>query len=93
MEPLGIGLIGCGTVGGGVEWMFVPNWSLKAEYLYYDLRNVTYNAGLLTSFGAAPPAFTQDFVRTRLRVDGHIGRLGVNYHFWGPPAAPVVARY
>jgi len=26
-----------GFVGGGVEWMFFPNWSLKAEALYYDL--------------------------------------------------------
>jgi outer membrane immunogenic protein len=22
------------TVGGGVEWMFAPQWSVKAEYLY-----------------------------------------------------------
>ena len=27
------------TAGGGLEWMFMPNWSLKAEYLYYDLGN------------------------------------------------------
>ena len=26
------------TAGGGVEWMFLPNWSVKAEYLYYDQR-------------------------------------------------------
>ena len=25
------------TLGGGLEWMFLPNWSLKAEALYYDL--------------------------------------------------------
>jgi outer membrane immunogenic protein len=25
------------TAGAGVEWMFAPNWSLKAEGLYYDL--------------------------------------------------------
>ena len=25
------------TVGGGLEWMFAPNWSVKAEYLYVDL--------------------------------------------------------
>jgi hypothetical protein len=23
------------TAGGGVEWMFLPNWSAKVEYLYY----------------------------------------------------------
>ncbi len=25
------------TVGGGLEWMFAPNWTAKVEYLYYDL--------------------------------------------------------
>jgi outer membrane immunogenic protein len=25
------------TVGGGVEWAFAQNWSVKAEYLYVDL--------------------------------------------------------
>ena len=28
------------TVGGGLEWMFLPNWSAKVEYLYYDLGRV-----------------------------------------------------
>ncbi|HXZ17916.1 MAG TPA: TonB-dependent receptor, partial [Roseiarcus sp.] len=27
------------SVGGGLEWMFAPGWSAKAEYLYYDLGN------------------------------------------------------
>ena len=30
------------TAGGGVEWMFMPNWSLKVEYLYYDLGHATW---------------------------------------------------
>jgi outer membrane immunogenic protein len=25
------------TLGGGLEWMFAPHWTHKAEYLYYDL--------------------------------------------------------
>lgn len=25
------------TAGGGFEWAFAPNWSLKVEYLYIDL--------------------------------------------------------
>ena len=29
------------TAGGGMEWMFHPNWSVKAEYLYYDLGAVS----------------------------------------------------
>jgi outer membrane immunogenic protein len=30
------------TAGGGGEWLFAPNWSVKVEYLYYDLGSVTY---------------------------------------------------
>jgi outer membrane immunogenic protein len=29
------------TVGAGVEWMFLPRWSLKAEYLYRRFDNTT----------------------------------------------------
>jgi outer membrane immunogenic protein len=29
------------TAGAGVEWMFMPRWSLKAEYLYRRFDNVT----------------------------------------------------
>ena len=85
------------TVGGGIEWMFLPNWSVKAEYLYYDLGSKGYNSAFTTtSTGsvAAGTFFTSDLVRTRLRYDGHIARVGVNYHFnfLGAPAS-VVARY
>lgn len=30
------------TAGAGIEVGFAPNWSAKAEYLYYDLGNQTY---------------------------------------------------
>src|SRR5437588_10363029 len=30
------------TGGGGIEWMFMPHWSVKAEYLFYDLGRVNY---------------------------------------------------
>jgi hypothetical protein len=30
-----------GPLGGGLEWMFVPQqWSVKVEYLYVDLGHV-----------------------------------------------------
>jgi outer membrane immunogenic protein len=29
------------TAGAGVEWMFIPRWSLKAEYLYRRFESVT----------------------------------------------------
>ncbi len=69
------------TAGGGVEWMFMPQVSLKAEYLYYDLGTVAYQTNPLwgvTEDGSVAYA-TSPFVRTR--HDGHIVRVGVNYHF------------
>jgi outer membrane immunogenic protein len=32
------------TVGGGLEYMFAPNWSAKVEYQYYDLGRVNFIA-------------------------------------------------
>ena len=45
------------TVGAGFEWLFAPNWTARVEYLYYDLGDVTYNAGVLNG------AFSNGFVR------------------------------
>jgi outer membrane immunogenic protein len=37
------------TLGGGVEWAFDPNWSLKTEYLYVDLGDETLSGGGFSS--------------------------------------------
>jgi outer membrane immunogenic protein len=37
------------TGGGGIEWMFLPNWSLKGEALYYDLGRFRTSFGEVTS--------------------------------------------
>jgi outer membrane immunogenic protein len=54
------------TIGGGVEWMFMPRWSIKAEYLYLDTGTTT-----VTLFG----------VPISGRAKDSVARLGVNYHF------------
>ena len=67
------------TVGGGVEYMFAPNWSAKAEYQYYDFGDSRFLApAALVPFGS----FNNDI---------HTLKLGVNYRF--NFAAPVDARY
>jgi outer membrane immunogenic protein len=68
------------TIGGGGEWGFAPNWSLKAEYLYYDLGDAAISSVAIAGLSIA----------TSFDNDGHILRLGVNYRFGG---GPVVARY
>lgn len=62
------------VIGGGAEWAFLNNWSVKAEYLFVDLGN--------TSVTAAPvpplPPFSVTYTfHTKLNV----ARLGVNYKF------------
>jgi outer membrane immunogenic protein len=83
------------TVGGGGEWMFLPNWSAKIEYLYYDLGSVTYAVSpLVTTSTITGVIVGSIFPQARTRFDGHIVRAGLNYHFnWGAPAPAVYAKY
>ena len=72
------------TVGGGLEWMFAPGWSVFGEYNYMDFgrKDVGFIAGPATV--GAP-----DIVSTRLTIQQAL--VGVNYKFnWG---GPVVAKY
>jgi outer membrane immunogenic protein len=54
------------TAGGGVEWMFMPRWSVKAEYLYIDSGTTSLTIAGLTASG---------------KLKDQIGRVGINYHF------------
>jgi outer membrane immunogenic protein len=75
------------TVGGGLEWLFFPNWSVKVEYLNYDLGPVQFASGpLLTIFPArrafgAPTVSDAAIPITSTRFYGDLVRAGVNYHF------------
>jgi outer membrane immunogenic protein len=78
------------TVGAGAEWKFAPKWSVKAEYLYYDLGNASYSNGAITAFlnGGTTVNFT-NVSSSSIRFNGNLARVGVNYQFGGP----VVAKY
>ena len=79
------------TAGGGVEYMFLPNWSAKAEYLYYDLGSMASNA-VSYHFTPGRPAGIADVSNVSTRFNGNIVRAGINYHLnFG--AAPVIAKY
>jgi outer membrane immunogenic protein len=67
------------TIGGGLEYLFVPNWSAKIEYMYADYGSASYAGGVAAGgFG--------------LSATVHTIKGGINYHFdWG--SNPVVARY
>jgi outer membrane immunogenic protein len=78
--------------GGGLEWMFLPNWSVKAEALYYDLGRSTLNQNLVSTT-AAGVVLSNTGTQTSWRNNGVIARAGINYHLHWFDAAPVVARY
>jgi outer membrane immunogenic protein len=82
------------TAGGGAEWMFMPNMSLKAEYLFYDLGNtgnMFFNDAY--GYGTAAGLFSRVSVTNfSQRVNGNIVRAGMNYHF-NFVSAPVVAKF
>jgi len=65
------------TLGGGLEWMFAPRWTVKAEYLYYDLGTETLNQTLAMGPSGTLSANIQSVSHYR----GNIARAGVNYKF------------
>lgn len=75
-------VIGGWTLGGGIETMIASNWSVKAEYLFVDLKGISDTYIYATPFGGSTNTISSD-------VREHIFRAGLNYHLGGP----VVAKY
>jgi outer membrane immunogenic protein len=69
------------TFGGGLEWMFLKHWSIKAEYLHYDLGSVSYNVRPLNNFNSSGTLFTTTAPTSNTKFDGNIVRAGLNIHF------------
>jgi outer membrane immunogenic protein len=76
------------TIGGGIEYAIAPNWSIFAEFNFYDFG--TKRAHLPSTSGLN---FTRAFdIDAKQRLEAV--RVGVNYRFnWGKGKAPVVAKY
>lgn len=74
--------------GGGVEYALGPQWSVGAEFLYYDLGN-THNVGIANF---TPPAgdLTPKSDST-FAFRGYTLRLGLNYEFDGSSDASAMA--
>jgi outer membrane immunogenic protein len=72
-----------GTIGAGVEWMVMPHWSVRAEYLYIglDKNTQTVNSTLVNSSHAGNGSLSAATVITSARFDENVFRGGVNYRF------------
>ena len=87
------------NAGGGLEWMFMPNWSLKGEAFYYNLGNLNLQGYAMTPASGLPAQMStvigeaqMIYPNTRVSYNGVIARAGVNYHF-NLGSAPVVAKF
>jgi outer membrane immunogenic protein len=65
------------TIGTGLEYLFIPSWSAKIEYDYYDFGNKNV---MMSAAGFEPV-----LINSKLTVNTI--KAGVNYHF-GDPFTP-----
>src|SRR5262245_17419407 len=70
------------AAGGGAEWKFAPNWSVRVEYLYIDLGKVQFDSVLGgTAGGGAGPIGLGFTAHHEDRIWTNIARAGINYQF------------
>jgi len=76
------------SAGGGLEWMFTPEWSVKGDYLYYDLGSVSfkdnysstpwvYAPNNSTNYGGA--VYNSSW--STASFSGNVIHAGINRHF------------
>lgn len=70
------------SAGAGMEWIFRPCWSVKLEYLYYNLGPLR-NIIRLDQYLATTPqiSYSGAIIESTARFTDNTLRLGVNYHF------------
>jgi len=89
------------TAGGGVEWAFRPNLSLKVEYLYVDLGG---SATIWDGRGChkcpppppgpvVPPAFISTQTGAPNRFSTIKAGLNYRFNFLGAPGAPFLGSF
>jgi outer membrane immunogenic protein len=71
------------VAGGGLEYAWTNNWSVRVEYLHYDFQGATFTGARVPTLATFGVQYTAD----RTQID--VVRAGLNYRFGGP----VVARY
>jgi len=74
------------TVGGGIERKIGCHWSIKLEYLYFNLEEQSFTftdtrEAVANAVGPVTNGSSQLVARFGSDTDGHIVRGGLNYHF------------
>ena len=65
------------ALGGGLEYAFAANVSLKADYLYYDLGKADYAVAAANTIAQGEGLF----VNATQRLDGSLVRIGLNVRY------------
>lgn len=66
------------VAGAGVERFIQDSWSLRAEYLYYDLGDLSTSVGIRDrDVGVGAPLVPYMTTNVNVPVDGHIARIGL----------------
>lgn len=72
------------TAGAGAEWAVAPHWSIKGEYLYYDLGTLSFSGATIT--GTSPANGNIPFFVVNMspsaEFKGSLARIGFNYKFF-----------
>lgn len=66
------------TAGAGAEWRFLPNWSLRGEYLHLQFDHIGTTGSGTETIGGTPVVYTFH-ASSNIGVD--VVRVGVNYMF------------
>jgi outer membrane immunogenic protein len=70
------------TGGGGVEWMLGCHWSVKAEYLFYQLDDQNFSGVRFFEGKVSQQQSSDGTFRFTAHDHGNIVRAGLNYKFW-----------
>lgn len=67
------------VIGGGIEYMWSPNWSIKAEYLYFDFGKQNHNNTGAYTYDCDCTMNWNDHYDSTLTINTF--KVGLNYHF------------
>jgi outer membrane immunogenic protein len=73
------------TVGGGAEFAWRPNWTVKAEYLFLRFDGDTYSG----TANYLPPNPSQSYRFSASPAEFNVVRVGLNYKFGRSYEAPL----
>jgi outer membrane immunogenic protein len=70
------------TVGGGVEWAFAPNWSVKGEYMFIGLNNHDFQTSGFATTSTGNVVSGGPFVFNHSFNGINTAKIGLNYKFY-----------